>query len=55
MDVAFAFRCDECGWQRKMSHLAEDPTSSRGACPTCGGNRWHIYAKDENGQVRVVM
>ncbi len=54
-DVAFAFRCDECEFQRRMDSFDDDPTTSSGGCPCCGGDRWHIYAKDENGKVRVVV
>lgn len=55
MDVAYAFRCHDCGWQRKMRRFDDDPTTSTGCCPTCGGQRWNIYAKDEHGQVRVIV
>lgn len=53
-DVAFAFRCDECHAQWKLLSPDDDPTTSSGACPICGGRRWHLYAKDEHGKVRLL-
>lgn len=54
MDIALAFRCDACGYQCRLRRAMEDPTTSTGACPCCGGVQWHIYAKDDRGKVRVI-
>lgn len=54
-DVVFPFRCETCHAQWKLFTLNDDPTNSHGACPVCGGTRWHIYAKDASGHVRIVM
>lgn len=55
MDIAWAFRCNTCGYQRQLMGITEDLTSSGGGCPCCGSAQWHIYAKDDQGQVRVVL
>ena len=54
MDVAWAFRCDTCHYQVRLKNAADDPTSSSGCCPACGSVAWRIYAKDDQGHVRVV-
>lgn len=54
MDIAWAFRCDACGYQCRLRRAMDDPTTSSGACPCCGSTQWHIYAKDDHGQVHVI-
>lgn len=53
MDIAWAFRCDACGYQCRLRPM-DDPTTSSGVCPCCGGVQWHIYAQDDHGHVRVI-
>lgn len=54
-DVAFAYRCLDCGNQSKLLGIFDDPTTTSGACPACGSRNWHIYAKDDQGRVRIVQ
>lgn len=53
--VAWAFRCDDCHTAKRLRNAYDDPTTGSGACPMCGGNRWHIYAKDLDGAVHRMM
>ena len=52
--VAWAFRCDECGHARRLKNEYDDPSTGSGACPACGGRRWHIYAKTSDGTVHRI-
>lgn len=54
MDIAWAFRCDTCGFPQRMVSPDEDVTTSTGACPCCGSKSWHLYAKDDQGRVRII-
>jgi len=49
--IAWAFRCDDCRTTKRLQNEYDDPTTASGACPACGGTRWHIYAKAVDGTV----
>jgi Zn finger protein HypA/HybF involved in hydrogenase expression len=49
--LGVAFKCHECGLVFRLASLDDDPTTSSGCCPLCGGRQWNIYGKYVNGQI----
>lgn len=39
----------------QLDFLTGDAPTSSSSCRLCGGARWHIYAKDDQGRVCVVV
>ena len=52
--VAYAFYCHDCRTTFLMEVPYDDVTTSGGGCPTCGGSRWNVYAKDATGRVTAI-
>ena len=40
----YNFRCKECNYQIAINEY-DDPTTSTGSCPCCGGSKWNIFDK----------
>ncbi len=44
------FKCVECYWVFKMKDEYDNPATSMGYCPCCGGKRWQILVFDFAGK-----
>lgn len=49
--LAAAFKCHACALTFRLEHPYDDPTTSSGSCPGCGGKNWNIYTKWSDGRV----
>lgn len=52
--IAAAFKCHDCTMTFRLERPEDDPTTSTGSCPGCGGKNWSLYTKWDDGRITQI-